>query len=271
MELLGYVGTIKLTVNQAAKPDSYPLPKINDLFASLAGGETFSKLDLANAYLQIPLDEASQKPVTINTHKGLYKYNRLPFGISAAPSIFQRTMESILQGLPGVCVYLDDILITGKNDEEHLANLSAVLQKLSAASMKLKSEKCSFLLKEVEYLGHKISAQGLKPLMEKVRAIVEAPQPVNITKLKSFLGMLNYYGKFLPNLSTHLAPFYELLRKNSRWTWGPEQKEAFQKAKSMLTSSKVLTHYDPTKPLILSCDASPYGVGAVLSSSDGRR
>ena len=129
-------GDYKLTLNQAAKTDSYPLPKINDLFASLAGGETFSKLDLANAYLQIPLDEAFQKLVTINTHKGLYKYNRLPFGISAAPSIFQRTMESILQGLPGVCVYLDNILITGKNDEEHLTNLSAVLQKMSAAGMK---------------------------------------------------------------------------------------------------------------------------------------
>ena len=92
-------GDYKLTVNQAAKTDSYPLPKINDLFASLAGGQKFSKLDLANAYLQIPLDEASQKLVTINTHKGLYKYNRLPFGIAAAPSIFQRTMENILQGL----------------------------------------------------------------------------------------------------------------------------------------------------------------------------
>ena len=178
-------------------------------------------------------------------------------------------MECILQGLPEVCVYLDDILITGKNEEEHLINLSAVLQNVSAAGMKLKSEKCSFLLKEVEYLGHKISAQGLQPSMEKVRAIVEAPQPVNITQLKSFLGMLNYYGKFLPTLLTHLAPFYELLRKNSRWTWGPEQKEAFQKAKSMLTSSKVLTHYDPAKPLILSCDASLYGVGAVLSHQMG--
>ena len=160
---------------------SYPLPKISDLFASLAGGQTFSKLGLANAFLQIPLDEASQKLVTINTHRGLYKYNRLPFGVSAAPLIFQRTMERILQGLPGVCVYLDHILITGKTEEDYLTNLSAVLQKLSAEGMKLKPEKCSFLLKEVEYLGHKISAQGLQPSLEKVRAIMEAPQPVNVS------------------------------------------------------------------------------------------
>ena len=116
----------QLTMNQAAKVDSYPLPKINDLFASLAGGQRFSKLDLASAYLQIPLDEATQKVLMINTHKGLYKYKRLPFGVSVAPTIFQRTMETILQGLLGVCVYLDDILISGKSNEEHLVNLSTV-------------------------------------------------------------------------------------------------------------------------------------------------
>ena len=168
-------GDYKLSVNQASKIDSYPLPRIGDLFASLAGGKTFTKLDLANAYQQIPLDDQSKKLLAINTHKGLFQYNRLPFGISAASSIFQRTMETFLQGLSGVCLYLDDILITGKTDQDHLNNLSVVLQRLAAAGMKLKPEKCSFMLTEVEYLGHKISAKGLQPTNQKVRAITEAP------------------------------------------------------------------------------------------------
>ena len=113
-------GDYKLSVNQASKVDSYPLPRIDDLFASLAGVKTFMKLDLANAYQQIPLDDQSKKIVAINTHKGLFQYNRLPFGISAAPSIFQWTMKTLLQGLSGVCLYLDDILITRETDQEHI-------------------------------------------------------------------------------------------------------------------------------------------------------
>ena len=262
-------GDYKVTINQASQVDSYPLPRIDDLFASLAGGKRFSKLDLAHAYQQIPLDDASKKLVAINTHKGFFQYNRLPFGVSAAPSIFQRTMETLLHGLPGVCLFLDDILVSGRNDQEHLTNLSAVLQKLASAGMKLKPDKCFFMLQEVEYLSHKISAKGLEPIPEKVRAIVEAPAPRNVSELKSFLGMLNYYGKFLPNLSTCLAPWYSLLQKKHHWSWGEKQRKVFEKAKALLTSSSVLTHYDPSKPLILACDASPYGIGAVLSHQVG--
>ena len=139
-------GDYKVTINQVAKTDTYPLPRIDDLFASLAGGTCFSKLDLAHAYHQIPLDEASKKYATINTYKGLYCYNRLPFGISSAPSIFQRTIENILQDTAGVAVYIDDILITGKDDAEHLQNLDKVLSKLEEAGVRLKKDKCFFQL-----------------------------------------------------------------------------------------------------------------------------
>ena len=118
-----------------AKLDTYPLPRIEDLFSSLSGGKYFSKLDLAQAYLQLPLDEASRKYVTINTQKGLYQYTRLPFGVASAPSIFQRTMDSLLQGIPKVCIYLDDILITGAMEAEHLHNLQEVLNRLEQAGM----------------------------------------------------------------------------------------------------------------------------------------
>ena len=174
-------------------------------------------------------------------------------------------MENLLHGIPHVSVYIDDILITGESDTEHLNNLAEVLKRLEAAGMRLKRNKCSFLLPQVEYLGHQISEKGLQPTKEKVRAIVDAPAPRNVSQLKSFLGMLNYYSKFLPKLSTRLAPLYRLLQKQMKWSWGSEQKQSFQDAKVLLTSSCVLAHFDPQKELTLSCDASPYGVGAVLS------
>lgn len=231
----------------------------------MAGGKTFSKLDLAHVYQQLELDEESKKLVVINTQKGLFRYNRLPFGISAAPAIFQRTIEGVLQGIPHVCVYLDDILISGITEDDHLKNLDTVLTRLEQAGMRLKIKKCAFMLPAVEYLGHSISAAGLQPTKEKVRAIADAPTPHDITQLRAFLGLLNYYGKFLQNLSSMLAPLYKLLEKNRKWIWGKEQQQAFQEAKSKLTSSCLLVHFDQQKEVILSCDASPYGVGAVLS------
>ena len=258
-------GDYKLTVNQAAKLERYPLPKIEDLFTQLSGGKRFTKLDLAHAYQQIPLAEDSKSYLTINTLKGLYRYNRLPFGVHSAPSIFQRTIEGVLRGIPKVAVYIDDILITGDSEEEHLQNLEAVLSRLEEEGLRLKKEKCEFMLPKIEYLGHVISAEGLHPAKDKIRAILEAPAPSSVAQLRSFLGMVNYYGKFLPQLSSLLAPLYSLLQKQAKWHWGPDQEQAFTKVKHLITSSKLLVHYDPVKELVLSCDASPYGVGAVLS------
>ena len=174
-------------------------------------------------------------------------------------------MEGILRGIPHVTIYIDDILITGETEDEHLKNLDEVLTRLEGRGLRLKREKCAFMLPKIEYLGHTISADGLHPSKDKVRAIVDAPVPHNVSQLRSFLGMVNYYGKFLHQLSSLLAPLYKLLQKKARWHWGQEQQEAFAKVKELLVSSQLLVHYDPSTEVILSCDASPYGVGAVLS------
>ena len=258
-------GDYKVTINQALQIDSYPLPRVEELFASLAGGKHFTKLDMSQAYLQLELEEESKPYVTVNTHKGLFQYNRLPFGVSTAPAIFQRCMENLFQGCKGVCVYLDDILVTGSNTAEHLRNLDKVLERVAAAGISLNRTKCSFMLSKVEYLGHMIDENGLHPTEEKVKAIKEVPSPKNVTELRAFLGIINYYGKFLPNLSTQLAPLHVLLQKKQRWYWSTTQEMAFQAAKNTLQANSLLVHYDGLKPLILACDASPYGVGAVLS------
>ena len=258
-------GDYKVTVNQVLDVEQYPLPKPEELFATLAGGSVFSKLDLSQAYLQLQLDEASTPYVTINTHQGLYSYTRLPFGVASAPAIFQKMMDTVLQGIPGVIVYIDDILVSSKDNESHLRSLEEVFVRLEKHGFRLKQEKCAFLLSAVEFLGHHISKDGIRVLPDKAEAIAEAPAPTNVTQLRSFLGLLNYYGKFIPNLSTTLHPLNALLRANTKWNWSPECAKAFQEAKDHLTSARVLTHYDPDLPIAMAADASAYGVGAVIS------
>uniref|UniRef100_A0A3P9B0X6 Activating signal cointegrator 1 complex subunit 3 n=1 Tax=Maylandia zebra TaxID=106582 RepID=A0A3P9B0X6_9CICH len=203
--------------------------------------------------------------LTINTHKGLFRFCRLPFGITSAPALFQRAIDQILSGLPGVQCYLDDILCTGADDEEHLRNLDATLQRLKEYGLRVRKEKCDFFQSSVEYLGHVIDANGLHTAPSKITAIVDAPPPRNVSQLKSFLGLLNYYGRFIPNLASLLKPLHNLLRKEEAWEWTASGQDAFQKAKDSLTASEVLTHFNPKFPIQLACDASPYGVGAVIS------
>ena len=157
------------------------------------------------------LDDESCTLATVNTHLGLFRYRRLPFGIASKPAVFQHAMDTILQGILHVICYIDDVLITGKT-EEHLQNLTQVLHKLKEQGMWLKEAKCTFFQREVEYLGYWIDANGIHTAYSKLQVIQQAPSPRNITKLRAFLGLLNYYGKFIPNLSMLIHPLNALLR-----------------------------------------------------------
>ena len=174
-------------------------------------------------------------------------------------------IENVLKGIPRVVAYIDDILLIGLTEEAHLQTLEEVLKRLETTGFKAKMSKCQFLRSSVSYLGHRIDARLLHPLPDKVQAIVDAPDPQNVQELKSYLGLLSYYGKFLPNLSSVLAPLYRLLRKDYLWCWSAVERAAFKSSKELLTSSKLLVHCDPNLDLVLACDTSAYRVGAMLA------
>ena len=257
-------GDYKVTVNPQLEVKEYPIPRPEELIASLQGGKKFTKLDLKNAYQQVELDENSRQYVTINTHLGLFRYTRLPFGVSSAPAIFQECMDKILHGLDGVGCYLDDIIVTGSTDEEHLTNLDQVLSRLSRFGLRLKKSKCMFMQSSVEYLGYKVDAEGIHPSPSRVEAIASARAPQDASEVQSFVGLINYYRKFIPNLATILEPI-DALKKCKEFEWTPQCQRAFQEVKKILTSGAVLVYFDPQKDVTLAVDASPYGIGAVIS------
>ena len=173
-------------------------------------------------------------------------------------------MDNILQGLPGVICYLDDVLITGKTDEEHLANIEAVFARLEEYGIRLKLNKCAFMKESVQYLGHIIDRNGVHTCEAKIEALKSMPMPRNVGELRSFLGLINYYGKFVKNLASICKPLYQLLQKDIKWSWSQECSNAIEILKSKLSHAPVLVHYDAEVKLGLACDASSTGLGAVL-------
>ncbi|XP_055584928.1 uncharacterized protein K02A2.6-like [Uranotaenia lowii] len=254
----------KVTINKVISNEHYPLPNISDIFAKLSGYRFFAKIDLSGAYMQIKVAESSQKYLTVNTHKGLFTYLRLPFGISSAASTFQRVLEEILKDLEGVQCFLDDILLGGETIKVVVNRVISVFERLKQYKVKVNLDKCEFLCDKISYLGHEISENGLRPNAEKVKAILEVPRPEDVSQLKSYLGMINYYSKFVPNLSIKLSPLYELIKKNRRYNWSAECETVFQDSKKLLVDNSVLYLYDPKLPIVVICDASAVGVGAVL-------
>ena len=178
----------------------YQITKNRGYIHNTRGGKDLTKLDLSQAYLQMKLDAESQKYLVINTHKGLFHYTCLPLGISSASGIFQKAMETLLQEIPHVTVYIDNILITGKTEADHLQTLEKLLEHLAKDGLRAKIHNFKLIVPSVDYLEYVINARGLRPQPNKVVAIQQAPAPLSVTGLKTHLGLLSYYGKFLPNL-----------------------------------------------------------------------
>ena len=258
-------GDFKVTVNPLLITNRHPIPRINDLVVNLSGASVFSKLDLAHAYQQVKLDEKSRELLTITTHKGLFRYNRLTYGIASAPGLFQGLMEKVLAGIANVSVYFDDVCICGKDKASHDKTLIAVLNRFRECGLTLKAVKCQLSVPRVHFLGYVIDKRGLYPAPEKVDAIVKMKSPENVTELRSFLGLINYYSRFIRNFADIVSPLHRLLHKDVIYKWDVNCENAFCKCKNHLSSNEVLTHYRSDERLKVSCDASPNGVGGVLS------
>ena len=251
-------------LNRNIDVDQHPIPTLDSLLEKHQGGKFYSKIDLADAYLQIELDDESKKFCVVNTPFGLYQYNRMCFDIASSPAQFQRCMDSMIIDLPGTVAYLDDIIVTGKSEEEHWFNLQNVLQRLSDYGFSIKESKCEFFKTSVEYLGHVIDEKGKHPSNSAIEAIKLLKKPENVQEVQAFLEKINYYVRFIQNLSEKASPLYFLLKKSSKFKWTNDCQAAFEKLKTDVISATKLSHYNETKPLILATDASQRGIGAVL-------
>lgn len=258
-------GDYKVTVNPHLKVDDHPLPTIDELLVKLANGNKFSKIDLAQAYLQLEVSPESREVLTLSTCKGLYKVKRLMYGIASGPTIWQREIENMLQGIPGIAIFFDDIVVTGETDALHLSRLEMVLERLYQYNVRINFEKSRFFTDQIDYCGYTIDKRGIHKNCGKIEAIKKMPRPTDISQVRALTGLINYYGRFIPNLCNILFPLNKLLRKHTPFNWSKECEIAFRRAKEAFVTDKMLAHFNPKLPLILATDASSYGVGAVLS------
>ena len=253
-------------LNAATIPDEFPIPRQSDILASLSGAQVLSSLDALSGFTQLELAEEDIEKTAFRTHRGLFQFKRLPFGLRNGPSIFQRVMQSILAPYLWIfcLVYIDDIVIYSKSYDEHLSHLDQVLAAIEKAGITLSPKKCHLFYGSILLLGHKVSRLGLSTHAEKVKAIMELERPRKLSQLQAFLGMVVYFSAFIPYYASICAPLFQLLRKGGKWHWGVEQEHTFQAAKSALESSPVLGHPMEGLPYRLYTDASDEALGCSL-------
>lgn len=251
-------------LNKAILREHYLLKTVEEVAATLKDATVFTTLDAASGFYQIKLKEESTWLTTFNTPFGRYKFERLPFGISSAPEIFQRTMAQVFDAQPSEEI-IDNIMIWGKDARDHEAKLAEVLARADEVGLWFNKQKCKMKKPEVEYVGHVFSKDGVRPTEDRVKAIKNLPKPENKKDLQRFMGMVNYLGKFIKNLSTVNQPLRELLENNVEWHWSERHDKAINDLKEAITTAPVLRYYDVNAPIKLSVDASSYGLGGYIS------
>jgi RNase H-like domain found in reverse transcriptase/Reverse transcriptase (RNA-dependent DNA polymerase)/Integrase zinc binding domain/Chromo (CHRromatin Organisation MOdifier) domain/gag-polyprotein putative aspartyl protease len=260
-------------LNKITVRNQYPLPRIDDLMDCLHGAAVFTSLDLQSGYHQIRITEEDRPKTAFKTPVGLYQFKVLSFGLTNAPSTFQAVMNSIFGDLIGksVLIYLDDILVFSRTPEEHVAHLREVLDRLRRHKLYVKRSKCDFNQSQLHFLGHVVGADGIRVDPRKTQAVREFPRPATVTQLRSFLGLTNYFRKFIKGYSHHMAPLtcQQAGSKSAGVVWKPEMVAAFEWVKQALTSAPALSPADPSKPYVVTTDASDVGLGAVLEQ-DGK-
>ena len=254
-------------VNDRIVGDAHPLPLPENMFAELPGSVLFSKMDLLKGFWQIPLDEDSKAILAMATPLGLYEPQNMPFGMKNAPAVFQREMQRVLRDRlgRGVLVFIDDILIHSKTVEEHEELVRWVLSRLVEEGYYAHPDKCEFFQKEVSFLGHVISGKGVSVQAHKVKAVQEWPVLTTKKEVRQFLGLVNYYRKFIPEFSHIARPLTDLTHDDHGWSWGESEQKAFDGLKQRLSTADILAHPDPTRQWIVNTDASQFAIAGVLS------
>ena len=264
-------GDFSMTLNKHMIMARFPLPSIEEVSSKVGNAKYFSVIDLSNAFQQLPLEEESKKYTTICTSEGMYFYNFLPFGTCSSPGIFQSFSCEVLAGIENVLIYQDDLLLLNETSDQHSETLDKVLGALKNAGLKINRDKSQFFASEVKYLGHIFNESGVHMDPEKIRAIVEAPVPKNVKEVQSFIGLANYYNRFIKNFSNVFAPLYDLIKKNAVFKWGKEENKCFEIIKKLFSCKNlVLKSFDQNIETALEVDASSTGIGATLLQKHGK-